>query len=328
MANIAKPVSTDTSLTPQTISKYGVGLSLLALLGYGFTTYVLPVLITLTWGLLQLAVGGFILFSLFMLFSNPRFWRSLKYFNEAITKIMLFWLIEFDEFIIQEEQIKEAERNVDKFIDSRAKIEGVKSNLETSIDARRKLYQEAVGMSHVAEKEGNEDDSASYALDARAHDEYITSVSPLVHDMKTIIDFSDKMEKVMRRKIKDLKRELQLAKDTYMAISAGASALSSAKKAIFGDNQLNDDAEMAKQRLMLKTAQLTGDLRNSMKILKEVQTEESYRDKAKMLNAKKQIEELTLHVEDVPSEVIRTKIGTVTPDTIKIGTKSRFDGIL
>jgi hypothetical protein len=319
MDNTPKKVSVDTSVTPQNIAKWGVGISLLILLGYGFTTYILPTLISLTWGLIELAVGGFILFSIFMLFSNPRFWRTLKYLNEALTKIMLFWLIEFDEFIIQEEQIKQAENDVEDFVKAKEKIEGVRSKLQTTIIDKDRLYLECIGMSQAAENAGDNDASEQYALDAVAHKTYIDSVSPLVNDMDVIIGFSDKMEKVMARKIKDLKRELNLAKDTYFAISAGASALSSAKKAIFGDKNINNDSELAKQRLINKTAQLTGELRNSMKILKEVQTEESYRDKSKMLNAKKQIMEITSTVEDTSFEVIQPRVNTVTRISSKFG---------
>ena len=254
-----------------------------------------------------------------MLFSNPRFWRTLKYLNEALTKVMLFWLIEFDEFIIQEEQIRQAENDVEDFVKAKEKIEGVRSKLQTTIQDKDRLYLECIGMSQAAENAGDNDASEQYALDAIAHKTYIDSVSPLINDMDVIIGFSDKMEKVMARKIKDLKRELNLAKDTYFAISAGASALSSAKKAIFGDKNINNDSELAKQRLINKTAQLTGELRNSMKILKEVQTEESYRDKSKMLNAKKQIMEITSTVEDTSFEVIQPRVSTVTRISSKFG---------
>ena len=101
MADIAKKdfVSTESSLTPQNISKFVVGLGLAGLAVYGFGTYILPWLVNFAWNVVSLGVatvlGGFLL----ILLTNPKFWRALGYFNNAITKLMLFWLIEFDEFI-------------------------------------------------------------------------------------------------------------------------------------------------------------------------------------------------------------------------------------
>jgi hypothetical protein len=332
MADIAKKdfVPTESNLTPQNISKFVVGAGLIGLAAYGFGTYVLPWLVTFAWNIVSLAVAFGIAAPLLLLLTNPRFWRALGYFNNAITKIMLFWLIEFDEFIIQEQQIEQAEKDVEDFVKAKESLEGSKAKMERDISERQRLKDEYYAMGKVAERDNNSEQADDYYAEANAHNTFIQTLIPYKQDMEEIIVFSDKLEKVMLRKIKELKRELKLAKDTYAAVTAGASALASAKKAIFGNRELNSDAEQAKERMRVKMGQLNGEIRNSMKALKGIQTEESYRDKAKMQLAKQQIMEIAgEQTIDVPVEVLRTTIGTKSGVLIQNNNNHNpFEGIL
>ncbi|HEY4208168.1 MAG TPA: hypothetical protein VGM31_15190, partial [Puia sp.] len=69
---------------PKNIATAIIGLSLFAGLAYGFLTYVLPWLLTVTWSLINLVIGGVILGFLLMIVSSKKFWRALKYLSSFV----------------------------------------------------------------------------------------------------------------------------------------------------------------------------------------------------------------------------------------------------
>jgi len=58
---------------PKNLATTVIGLSLAAGLAYGFLTFVLPWLVTVTWNLVNLVVGGAVLGFLLMIVTNKKF---------------------------------------------------------------------------------------------------------------------------------------------------------------------------------------------------------------------------------------------------------------
>ena len=82
---------------PKNIATTVIGLSLFAGLAYGFLTFVLPWLVTVTWNLVNLVIGGLALGFLLMIVTNKKFWRALKYFSEFIASYTIGIAIELNE---------------------------------------------------------------------------------------------------------------------------------------------------------------------------------------------------------------------------------------
>jgi len=81
---------------PKNIATTIIALSLAAGLTYGFLTFVLPWLVTVTWNLVNLVIGGVVLGFLLMIVSSKKFWRTLKYFSEFIANYTIGLAIELN----------------------------------------------------------------------------------------------------------------------------------------------------------------------------------------------------------------------------------------
>src|SRR5436190_18422056 len=92
---------------PKNVASTIVALSLFAGLAYGFVTYVLPRLITVTWNLINLIIGGAILGFIIMILTNKKFWRALKYFSEFIADCTIDIAIELNPFKILQAKIEQ-----------------------------------------------------------------------------------------------------------------------------------------------------------------------------------------------------------------------------
>src|SRR5438270_12853382 len=90
---------------PKNVATAIVALSLTAGLAYGFLTYVLPWLVTVTWNLVNLVIGGAILGFLLMILTNRKFWRALKYFSEFLANCTIGLAIELNPFNILQAKI-------------------------------------------------------------------------------------------------------------------------------------------------------------------------------------------------------------------------------
>jgi len=90
---------------PKNVATTIVALSLFVGLAYAFTVYVLPWLITVTWNLINLIIGGAVLGFLLMIITNKKFWRGLRYFSEFIANYTIGVAIELNPFYILQAKI-------------------------------------------------------------------------------------------------------------------------------------------------------------------------------------------------------------------------------
>src|SRR3954467_1754880 len=123
---------------PKNIATTVIGVSLIAGLAYGFLTYVLPWLVTVTWNLVNLVIGGVILGFLLMIVSNKKFWRALKYLSEFIANYTIGIAIELNPFRILEYKIEQGYKDRDTLYKQGAKLKGKHSELMDKLDAKEK----------------------------------------------------------------------------------------------------------------------------------------------------------------------------------------------
>src|ERR1043165_5789224 len=126
---------------PKNVATTIVALSLFAGLAYGFVTYVLPWLITVTWSLINLIIGGAILGFMLMIVTNKKFWRALKYFSEFIANYTIGIAIELNPFSILQAKIEQGYKDRNTLYQQAAKLKGKQSELVNKLTDKEKELQ-------------------------------------------------------------------------------------------------------------------------------------------------------------------------------------------
>jgi len=271
---------------------------LLGGLGYFFLTYVLPWLKTVVWNAVSLGIGIIALIIVIGVLTNKKFWRRLGYLNDALAKIALGWVIEFDEFILQEKQIEQAEKDRERMFEDNRKIKGKYAELFEKVTKNKKammLAQEKVNIAKSRnDMEGVEDSQNEWS---RAQT-YVETIEPITNDLHALTAFIDEAYKMAGRKIQNAKLDLDANKDLFYSANLGAGALSSARKAFVGDMELNNDAEVAKAKVKEKIALSIGEMRSSIDIIQQLSKAENLENAAKIALAKKKMEQMNLQSEN------------------------------
>src|SRR3954469_13027703 len=126
---------------PKHLAATIIGLSLFAGLAYGFLTYVLPWLVTVTWNLVNLVIGGVILGFLLMIVTNKKFWRALKYLSEFIANYTIGIAIELNPFNILQAKIEQGYKDRNTLYQQAAKLKGKQSELVDKLSDKEKELQ-------------------------------------------------------------------------------------------------------------------------------------------------------------------------------------------
>lgn len=289
------------SKNPFDLRKAGTLITAALLLGgiaYLVLTYVLPWLKTVVWNAVSLGIGIIALTIVIGVLTNKKFWRRLGYLNDALAKIALGWVIEFDEFILQEKQIEQAENDRQRMFDDNKKIKGKYAELNAKVVKNKKammLAQEKVNIARSRnDMEGVEDSQNEWS---RAQT-YVETIEPITNDLNALTTFIDDAYKIAGRKIQNAKLDLDANKDLFYSANLGAGALSSARKAFVGDMELNNDAEVAKAKVKEKIALSIGEMRSSIDIIQQFSKAENLENAAKIALAKKKMEQMNRQSEN------------------------------
>jgi len=289
------------SKNPFDLRKAGTLITAALLLGgmaYLVLAYVLPWLKTVVWNAVSLGIGIIALTVVIGVLTNKKFWRRLGYLNDALAKIALGWVIEFDEFILQEKQIEQAENDRQRMFDDNKKIKGKYAELNAKVVKNKKammLAQEKVNIARSRnDMEGVEDSQNEWS---RAQT-YVETIEPITSDLNALTTFIDDAYKIAGRKIQNAKLDLDANKDLFYSANLGAGALSSARKAFVGDMELNNDAEVAKAKVKEKIALSIGEMRSSIDIIQQFSKAENLENAAKIALAKKKMEQMNRQSEN------------------------------
>lgn len=284
------------------VAKGSVGIAMLALLGVGLFmaySFILPYLVDVVWGTVELIVGGIIaLVLLAFTISNV---KNFTTFVEIVTDKIFGGLITMAPFLMQEKQIKQAEEDYEKLQIEKAKIEGKYYELSQKIAKNQKEFDLGKEEERIA-LANNDKESAAKAVGRwnRAY-RYIQAIGPIADNMKFIIDFVRDGSKILKNKIAEAKADLLQSKDIFESAKTGAAALNRMKAAMVGDVELNTDSERAQMEVMKQIAISVGQMRTSMEIISEVTKSDNLENAAKLSLAKKQLEELNItKASDIP----------------------------
>lgn len=283
---------------PKNIAATIVGLSLFAGLVYGFLTFVLPWLVTVTWSLLNLIIGGVILGFVLMIITNKNFWRALKYFSEFIANYSIGLAIELNPFNILQAKIDRGYEDRNTLYNQSAKLKGKQSELLDKLSGKEKELQLNIQKVKIIQAEGKQSRQIDlYANNVIRCREYIDNVTPIVKDLNKLILFSDAAYEESGIMLEDAKLDLESKKDLYYSVTTGLSAVTSAMKAFKGDDELNRDAEKALAILKEKIGEKIGHIKSAIDVTSRFMNDKTLEDKAKSAQAVELINRFNLHTD-------------------------------
>jgi hypothetical protein len=272
---------------PKNLATAIIGISLFAGLAYGFLTYVLPWLVTVTWNLVNLVIGGVILGFMLMIVTNKKFWRALKYFSAFIANYTIGLAIELNPFNILQAKIEQGYKDRNTLYQQAAKLKGKQSELVDKLTDKEKELQLNIQKVKIlqAEQGKNGRQIDLYANNVLRCREYIDNVTPIVGDLNKLIKFADAAYEESGIMLEDAKLDLEAKKDLYYSVTTGLSAVTSAMKAFKGDDELNQDAEKALAILKVQIGEKIGHIKSAIDVTSRFMDDKVLEDKAKSAQA-------------------------------------------
>jgi hypothetical protein len=271
---------------PKNIATAVIGLSLFAGLAYGFLTYVLPWLVTVTWNLVNLIIGGVIMGFLLMIVSSRKFWRALKYFSAFIANYTIGLAIELNPFNILQAKIDQGYRDRETLFRQSGRLKGKQSELKEKLGDKEKELQLNIKKVKILQSEdANHRQIDLYANNVIRCREYIDNVMPIVSDLNKLISFADAAYEESGIMLEDAKLDLEAKKDLYYSVTTGLSAVTSAMKAFKGDDELNQDAERALAILKVNIGEKIGHIKSAIDVTSRFMDDKTLEDKARSAQA-------------------------------------------
>lgn len=271
---------------PKNVATLVVGLCFLAGLAYLFFIYVLPLLVTITWNLVNLVIGGVILGFLLLLVSNGKFWRAIRYLSEFVANYTVGLAIELNPFNILEAKIDQGYKDRQTLFQQSGKLKGKHSELSDKVrDKEKELQLNAQKVKILQTQEPGSKQIELYANNVMRNKEYIDNVSPIINDLEKLIKFTDMAYEDSGIMLEDAKADLESKKDLYYSVTTGQSAVSAAMKAFKGDDGLNQDAEKALAVLKVRIGEKIGNIKSAINVTSRFMDDRALEDKAKSSQA-------------------------------------------
>jgi hypothetical protein len=271
---------------PKNIATAVIGLSLVAGLAYGFLTYVLPWLVTVTWNLVNLIVGGVVMGFLLMIVSSRKFWRALKYLSAFIANYSIGLAIELNPFNILQAKIDQGYKDRETLFRQSGRLKGKQSELMEKLGEKDKELQLNIKKVKILQSENaNSRQIDLYANNVVRCREYIDNVTPIVGDLNKLVSFADAAYEESGIMLEDAKLDLEAKKDLYYSVTTGLSAVTSAMKAFKGDDELNQDAERALAILKVNIGEKIGHIKSAIDVTSRFMDDKMLEDKAKSAQA-------------------------------------------
>lgn len=271
---------------PKNIATAIIGLSLFAGLAYGFLTYVLPWLVTVTWNLVNLIIGGVVMGFLLMIVSSKKFWRALKYLSAFIANYTIGLAIELNPFNILQAKIDQGYKDRETLFRQSGRLKGKQSELKEKLEDKEKELQLNIKKVKILQSENaNNRQIDLYANNVIRCREYIDNVMPIVSDLNKLISFADAAYEESGIMLEDAKLDLEAKKDLYYSVTTGLSAVTSAMKAFKGDDELNQDAERALAILKVNIGEKIGHIKSAIDVTSRFMDDKTLEDKAKSAQA-------------------------------------------
>jgi hypothetical protein len=262
-------------------------LGALALLFY---IYVLPFLVSVVWGTVQLVIGIAVAIVLLMILTNSKFWRGIRYFSEAVAQGVLGWAIEMNPWNILNLQVEEAEKDREQLRIHGEKLKAQEASLHLQLEENERNLKQAQAEVKIcqAKLQKNPDDfDTQLALETSATNfnnakDFIDGVKPVANDVKNLVVFADKAYRKSGVALLNSKNTIKIQKAKYDAVTTASATMGKAMKAFTGNTDLNSDADQAIQKIRQDVANKIGGIKSAIQITSQAMVAQDLKDAAKV----------------------------------------------
>jgi len=271
---------------------WGTIMTLVILIGLAvlFYIYILPFLLNIVWGTVQLIIGIAVAILLLMILTNKKFWRGLRYFSEAIAQGVLGWAIEMNPWNILNLQVEEAEKDREQLKIHGEKLKAQESSLHLQLEENERNLrqaQEEVKICQARLQKKPDDFDTQLALETAATNftnakDFIDGVKPVSNDVKKLVEFADKAYRKSGVALMNSKNTIKIQKAKYDAVTTASATMGKAMKAFTGNADLNSDADQAIQKIRQDVANKIGGIKSAIQITSQAMNAQDLKDAAKV----------------------------------------------
>lgn len=292
----------------------------LALLFYMF---ILPFLLSVVWGTIQLVIGIAIAVVLLMILTNPKFWRGIHYFSEAVAQSVLGWAIEMNPWNILNLQIEQAEKDRDQLRIHGEKLKAQQSSLRMQLEDNEKVMrqaQEEVRICQATLDKNPNDFDTQLALETSSTNftnakDFIDGVKPVANDVDKLVAFADKAYRKSGVALTNSRNTIKIQKAKYDAVTTASATMGKAMKAFTGNADLNSDADKAIQKIREDVANKIGGIKSAIEITSQVMNSQDLKDAAKVSIAAQTANKMNVDSTFDYSDSVQTSAGQLEAGT-------------
>lgn len=304
-----------------------LGIGLLAALGLVAYAYILPFLLTVVWGTVELAIACAVAGVLLYVLLSPKFWKRLGIILETLGEILFRGFVEMNPFTILSMQLDKMDEDRAELFKQIGKLRAQQNKLQTQlINEEEAMKLAAAKMEECKFKlsKNPNDEETGYLLESAANDfnnskDYIDKVAPIEGDISKLVTFAAKAHTKSGYALKNARSTVQKQKDTYEAVTAGSNAMRKALRAFTGDPEMNKAGAIALEKLRTDIAEKVGIIKNCIQETSKFMNERDLEDAAKVRLAAQNIEQLKIDQTFKYGDTVADK-GAI-PESVKQGNK-------
>jgi hypothetical protein len=313
------------------LAKTSGGIFKLALIGAaGLAAYIwlLPFLLTIVWGSVELVAGLAILGILGWFFSKPKVWRAINYFTQFAAEKLLSIAIEMNPWAVMNNQLDKAEEDREDMhkkaialMGQQAKIKDEMADYNNQMRSSQKqvdIVKKAIATETNPDKlrELNRQWKIQSSTYVAAKD-YIDSVQPTLNGINKTVDFLGNAYDESGDVIQIYRNKIKVEKAKWDAITTGSAAMASAQLAFEGRPQLNEDSLKAMNFIRTDMGNKLGAMKESLKIASRIMDGKDLADAAKIQEATESMDQFRLNNNFKYSDTIQDDdmavAGTIEP---------------
>lgn len=272
------------------IAKAGTALLLTALAGYGLL-WLLPILSTIIWGTTEVLVGASILGAL--LYFSGTIIKKLPIINAKLSKMLTGWIIAWDEFIIQEQAIRQAQKDREVIKEQANILYSQVATKDDELQEAREKLKEAEGLVkqlQLRKVPSNDPELMLYANEVARQQDFINDIEPLRNNIDALGKMCKRVYDDTGVKIQDAIAELKLQKTKLASLTAGENAMNKALSIFQGDNP---DVLLAQELVKQKIGSKIGSIRNTLDIIKPMMNDRELKNEVKVKRVLEQLSQST-----------------------------------
>ncbi len=296
-----------------------------------FYIYVLPFLLSVVWGTVQLIIGIAVAIVLLMIVTNPKFWRGIRYFSEAIAQGLLGWAIEMNPWNILNLQVEQAEKDREQLRKHSEKLKAQETSLQQQLEQNERNLRQAaeeIRLCQARLQKNPNDFDTQLALETSTTNfnnakDFIDAVKPVANDVKNLVVFADKAYRKSGVALLNSKNTIKIQKAKYDAVTTASATMSKAMKAFTGNADLNSDADIAIEKIRQDVASKIGGIRSAIQITSQAMNAQDLRDAAKVSIAAKTATQLDVDKTFNYSDSIQSSAANI-PDTDKGDGRNKY----